>query len=147
MQPWIIPSLKQVVRDLDGIDATDFVHVSTVACQSSDIDAPATGHAVWMASFDGQPAAIAWEWVVLSHGSVAMTDPLAVVTNIGFAHGDGTIIDASKAALKLNRIVHELPWQAKALRAFRAARRVDGRATSVRPWARRNNPVAMPLMA
>lgn len=142
MQPWIIPSLKQVVFSPDDLNSSNFVHLSTVGNPSAEPQSIETGHAVWLSLSTGQPAAIAWEWVILDHGCVALLDPMAIVTNICIEHGAGLVDDPIKTAIHLNRIVHALHWQAHALRAFRKVRRDGlgkGQCLPVRSWAHRRH--------
>jgi len=68
-------------------------------------------------SADGE-AGVAWDWVQVAHGIVAMADPLAVVTNLRFIGDEGEVLTAYEAARFLNEIVHALPWQHEVARAL-----------------------------
>jgi hypothetical protein len=138
MKPWVIPSLPQVRVDLDNYAAMDFVHLSTDMGYSDPSDPPRSGHAVWVSADDATPAAIAWEWTILSHGAVAIRDPMTVISNLRFALDDANVLDSTQSAPHLNRLIHDLPWQSHALRAFRRQRHGmtnEGRAIPTRPWA------------
>lgn len=61
-------------------------------------------------SIDGE-AGVAWDWVQIMPGIVAMADPMSVVTNLKLLGPEGEVLTAWEAARHLNEIVHALPWQ------------------------------------
>lgn len=70
------------------------------------------GQTLWtVASDDGSEAGVAWDWVLMDRGIVAMADPMSVVTNLRLLGDAGHVLTAVEAACVLNRIVHALPWQ------------------------------------
>jgi hypothetical protein len=73
---------------------------------------------------------IAWDWIEALDGVFAMADPMAVISNIGFVDQSGASIPEFVAAVHLNRITHELPWQAEVANATRGVRVAE-------PWSRR----------
>lgn len=77
-----------------------------------------SGQTLWGDS-DADPAAgIAWDWIELTHGVVAMADPMAVITNVRLLGPGGEVLTAAEAALHLNELVHALPWQYEVQRAI-----------------------------
>ena len=69
------------------------------------------GQTLWAwHSADGDMG-MAWDWVQLTPGVVAMADPMAVVTNLRLVGEEGEELTAYEAALHFNAIVHALPWQ------------------------------------
>ena len=66
---------------------------------------------------------MAWDWVQIGDGIVAMADPMAVVTNLRLLGPEGEVLTAYEAARHLNEIVHALPWQSEVERALHSASR------------------------
>jgi hypothetical protein len=54
---------------------------------------------------------MAWDWIEVASGIVAMVDPMRVVTNMQLLSLDGRVLPASEAALHINQFVRRLPWQ------------------------------------
>lgn len=54
---------------------------------------------------------LAWDWVQICQGVVAMADPMCVVTNLRLLGTEGQVLTTQEAALHLNRLIHDLPWQ------------------------------------
>jgi hypothetical protein len=69
------------------------------------------GHTLWGRFCNDGDAGLAWDWVEVGSGVVAMLDPMQVVTNMRLLSGDGQILTASDAALHFNQFVRCLPWQ------------------------------------
>ncbi|HMC14959.1 MAG TPA: hypothetical protein VKI18_04965 [Albitalea sp.] len=66
-----------------------------------------------------EPAAgVAWDWIEVHEGVVAMADPMALVTNLQLLDSHGEVLPSVRAALRLNEIVHLLPWQSEVQRAL-----------------------------
>jgi hypothetical protein len=61
---------------------------------------------------------VAWDWIELQQGVVAMADPMALVTNLQLTDSHGEILPSTQACLHLNEIVHTLPWQSEVQRAL-----------------------------
>jgi hypothetical protein len=59
----------------------------------------------------GSDAGMAWDWIEVASGIVAMVDPMRVVTNMQLLSLDGRVLPASEAALHINQFVRRLPWQ------------------------------------
>lgn len=79
------------------------------------------GQTVWACSSDEGDAGMAWDWIQLSRGIVAMADPLSVITNLRLVGPEGELLTALEAARHFNQIVHALPWQSEVERALASA--------------------------
>jgi hypothetical protein len=77
------------------------------------------GQTIWAGTIDGTEAGMAWDWIEIGHGIVAMADPLSVVSNVRFLGDEGEVLTALQAAPYLNGLVHQLPWQQEVERALR----------------------------
>jgi hypothetical protein len=76
------------------------------------------GRALWAAQIEGRPVALAWNWAEGANESVAMTDPMAVETNVLLSDREGRLLDDMTTALQLNVVIHELRWQEHLLRSL-----------------------------
>lgn len=97
-----------------------FLHLGTrVTCGG----APArSGQTLW-GDADGEHAAgLAWDWIELAQGVVAMADPMAVITNVRLLGPGGEVLTAMQAAPHLTGLVHALPWQTEVQRALQQTR-------------------------
>jgi hypothetical protein len=79
------------------------------------------GQTIWAARSAEGEAGVAWDWVQMPRGLVAMVDPMCVVTNIRIIGDEGEVLTAFEAARVLNEIVYTLPWQDEVQRALRTA--------------------------
>ncbi len=61
---------------------------------------------------------MAWDWVQIARGVVAMADPMSVISNLRFIGGEGEVLTAYESSLFLNEIVRLLPWQSEVQRAL-----------------------------
>jgi hypothetical protein len=69
------------------------------------------GQTIWAAPLNGGQVGMAWDWIHLSRGVVAMADPLSVVTNLRLVHADGDGLSMLETLRYLNEVVHTLDWQ------------------------------------
>jgi len=61
---------------------------------------------------------MAWDWIQLARGVVAMADPLSVITNLRLVNSEGAVLSPIESLRHLNEIVHMLPWQDEVERAL-----------------------------
>ena len=54
---------------------------------------------------------MAWDWVQIAHGVVAMADPMSLVTNLRLVGEQGEVLTVHESARYLNEFVRLLPWQ------------------------------------
>ncbi len=76
------------------------------------------GQTVWGGSGDDGEAGVAWDWVQISRGVVAMADPMSVVSNLRLVGEQGEVLTALESARYLNELVRVLPWQSEVERAL-----------------------------
>lgn len=79
---------------------------------------PLVGQTIWAASSEEGEAGLAWDWVQLPLGIVAMADPMAVVSNLRLLGPEGEVLTAYESVKHLNALVHTLPWQDEVERAL-----------------------------
>jgi hypothetical protein len=61
---------------------------------------------------DGE-AGVAWDWVQIARGVVAIADPMSVVTNVRLVGDEGEVLTAHRGRCFLNELVRALPWQSE----------------------------------
>ncbi len=76
------------------------------------------GQTLWTGESDSGAAGVAWDWIRLPAGVVAMVDPLSLVTNLQFVGSAGEVLAPLESVRQLNEIVHNLPWQNEVQRAL-----------------------------
>ena len=122
MTAWAVYAWPSVLWQPVQAQEAHLRHLGTQVTVLGDSDEPSAGQTVW-GEPDGEPdgaqiAGIAWDWVELAHGVVAMADPLAVITNVRLLTAQGTVLTPLEAAPLLNDLVHALPWQTEVQRAL-----------------------------
>ncbi len=78
------------------------------------------GQTIWGGSADDGEAGVAWDWVQISRGVVAMADPMSVVSNLRLVGHQGEVLTALESVRFLNEMVRVLPWQGEVERALSA---------------------------
>ena len=121
------PIIERTVEPATEI-AWDLHHLGTTVSADCDDYGRLLGHTIWGGSESG--IGIAWDWVEAMDGVFAMSDPMGVVSNIGFVDQSGTSVPEFIAAVQLNQITYALPWQAEVVEATRGVR-------VAQPWAER----------
>ena len=122
MTAWAVYAWPSVLWQPTHGQRAHLRHLGTQVTVLGDSDGPCAGQTVW-GEPDGEPdgrqiAGLAWDWVELAHGVVAMADPLAVITNVRLLSPQGTVLTPLEAAPLLNDLVHALPWQTEVQRAL-----------------------------
>jgi hypothetical protein len=116
--PWALRAWPPLLWQADRKNQLRLRHLSTRVTNPGDQVMRTAGQTVWAAqSADGE-AGMAWDWVQLSRGIVAMADPMAVITNLRLIGPEGEMLSALESAVHLNAIVHALPWQGEVERAL-----------------------------
>lgn len=85
---------------------------------AAERDALLSGQTLWAGSSADGEAGVAWDWIEITQGVVAMADPMSVVTNLRLVSHCGEVLTAWQAAKFLNELVHALPWQNEVARAL-----------------------------
>jgi len=86
-------------------------HLGTRVTNPGDQVSRTAGQTIWAAAAADGQAGMAWDWIQLSVGVVAMADPLSVVTNLHLLDADGDALTPLESLRHLNEVVHTLPWQ------------------------------------
>ena len=97
-----------------------FHHLDTRVTFNTEAPRVPAGQTVWAASAADGEAGMAWDWIQIAQGVVAIADPMSVVTNVRLVSESGGVLTAHQAACFLNELVHRLPWQAEVQRALQA---------------------------
>jgi hypothetical protein len=97
------------------------IHFGTRVLTFGNEAAPCTGQTFWGRDVHEHVTGVAWDWVELRQGVVAMSDPFGVVTNLRLLDDQGEELPEREAALHLHQLVHALPWQSQVRRALSLA--------------------------
>ncbi len=116
--PWTVRAWPPLLWQADSTMELCLTHLHTRVVHSGLPDSPCCGQTLWARSSDDNTAGVAWDWVQLHQGVVAMADPMGLVTNLMLLDAHGEPIPALQATLHLNEIVHSLPWQTEVERAL-----------------------------
>ena len=119
-RPWTLYSWPPVFWQANLRRRPRFVHLSTRVTNAGRGYEPCSGSTIWGIS-KGEEAGLAWDWVEVAEGVVAMADPMAVITNLQLVTPDGQVLASTAAALHFNQFVRRLPWQEEVRRLLRAA--------------------------
>jgi hypothetical protein len=93
-------------------------HLGTRVLTVGDGDCLCCGQTLWGDSNETQSAGVAWDWVQIQRGVVAMADPLALVTNLKLLDDEGEALNNVETAVQLHQLVYSLPWQSEVRRAL-----------------------------
>lgn len=116
--PWALRAWPPVLWQAGTRCPTRFQHLGTRIAFHGDPLLPPAGQTIWAAHGDDGEAGMAWDWVQIAQGVVALADPMSVVTNLRFLSNDGQVLTAYESALFLNEILRDLPWQSEVQRAL-----------------------------
>lgn len=120
VSPWSLRAWPPLLWQAGRASGLHLHHLGTRVNHAGGPQIGTTGQTLWAGSSADGEAGVAWDWVQIAHGIVAMADPLAVVTNLRFIGDEGEVLTAFEAARFLNEIVHGLPWQHEVARALSA---------------------------
>jgi hypothetical protein len=137
---WTLRAWPPVYRMADQPLPQHFRHFSTHVFADPPRRDPTAGQTMWVWPCDDGQVGVAWDWVQVSRGVVAMLDPMAVLTNLKLLGGAGEVLTSWQAARHLNAIVFGLPWQHEVRRAIGHG----GDVAPVPPAASRRRAVAGP---
>lgn len=115
---WSLRAWPPLLWQADKPACVCFQHVGTRVELTGESPGPATGQTVWAAAAAGGQAGMAWDWVQIARGVVAIADPMSVITNVRLIGEDGEVLTAQQAARFLNELVRALPWQLEVHRAI-----------------------------
>jgi hypothetical protein len=86
-------------------------HLGTRVTNPGDQTSRTAGQTIWASTTGSAQVGMAWDWIHLSRGIVAMADPLSVVTNLRVVNADGDGLPMLETLRYLNEVVHTLNWQ------------------------------------
>jgi hypothetical protein len=81
-----------------------------------DLTPRRVGATVWVSTYPRLRVAVAWEWVEVSEGVIALADPNNVISNMRLARpmmGMESMSPITQLVVLLNAIVRALPWQSE----------------------------------
>ncbi len=115
---WIVYAWPRVLCEAQHAQSLQFAHLSTQVLVTGDAARPSLGQTLWQGAEGQAIAGVAWDWISLPAGVVAMVDPMALITNLQFLNPAGEVLAPLESVLQLNEIVHGLPWQYEVQRAL-----------------------------
>lgn len=115
---WIVYSWPPVLWQAVGTNTLSFGHLGTRVLSPGNAESPCTGQTLWGGTSIEGAAGVAWDWVQLQRGVVAMADPMGLITNLQLVDERGDALPHLAATLHLNELVHTLPWQNEVERAL-----------------------------
>jgi hypothetical protein len=77
------------------------------------------GTTVWGAEVGDEWFAMAWEWCQVRGRTVALADPMYVISNVLLVDDDGLLMDQGRRVVHLNSAVYCLNWQSVVMAAGR----------------------------
>lgn len=108
--PWTLrawpPLLWQVGRQVPS----GLHHLGTQVTHAGDPANGTAGQTLWAAAGARGKVGLAWDWVQLQDGVLAMADPMAVVTNLRLVGDEGALLTPYASARYFCAMVHALPW-------------------------------------
>jgi hypothetical protein len=115
---WIVCAWPPLLWQASAAPELHLVHLGTRVLTFGDRAGPCSGQTLWGESSPERNAGVAWDWVQLQQGVVALADPLGLITNLKLLDAEGEILNLQQTAIHLNEIVHSLPWQTEVQRAL-----------------------------
>jgi hypothetical protein len=116
--PWTLHAWPPLLWQVGKHIPLHLQHRGTQIMNPGETDACTVGQTLWAWHGSDGELGMAWDWVQLSHGLVAMADPMAVVSNLLLVDDGGDMLTPYESARHFNAIVHGLPWQDEVERAL-----------------------------
>ena len=69
------------------------------------------GQVMWGTNVGPEIAGMAWDWREVQPNVVAMSDPMALQSNLVLIDDDGEPLPESRRLLHMHNTIHALPWQ------------------------------------
>jgi hypothetical protein len=114
LAPWSLSAWPPLLWQAARAGGLQFHHLGTQVSHAGG----RAGQTMWGNRSPGRAAGVAWDWIQIDRGIVAMADPLSVVTNLQLVSDDGEVLTAWQSARFLNEIIHTLPWQTEVSRTL-----------------------------
>jgi hypothetical protein len=109
--PWTVRAWPALLWQVDTPPRLQLRHLGTRVTNPGDQASRPAGQTIWAAALADGQVGMAWDWIHMSRGIVAMADPLSVVTNLRLVNADGDGLPLLESLRYLNEIVHTLDWQ------------------------------------
>jgi hypothetical protein len=109
--PWTLRAWPPLLWQVGRQRPLRLQHLGTQVTHTGDTACRSLGQTIWAWHGDEGDVGMAWDWVQLTCGVVAMADPMAVVTNLRLLGDEGEMLTPYESARHFNAIVHGLPWQ------------------------------------
>lgn len=109
--PWTVRAWPPLLWQVETSQRLQLRHLGTRVTNPGDQISRTSGQTIWAAALGDQQAGMAWDWIQLSRGVVAMADPLSVVTNLRLVNPAGDVLTPLESLRRLNEVVHTLDWQ------------------------------------
>ena len=116
--PWTLRAWPPLLWQVGKQIPLHMHHLGTQVTSPGELMFRSVGQTFWAWRSEDGDVGMAWDWVQLGCGVLAMADPMAVVTNLRLVGDEGTVLTALQAAPHFNCIVHSLPWQHEVERAL-----------------------------
>lgn len=118
--PWTLHAWPPLLWQVGKKIPLRLRHLGTQVTNPGDAMFRTVGQTLWAWHGEEGDVGLAWDWVQLGRGVVAMADPMAVVTNLRLVGEEGEVLGPLEAARHFNSLVHALPWQHEVERAIGA---------------------------
>lgn len=115
---WTVYAWPPVLWQAARAPRLHLVHLGTHVLKADPGAGACTGQTLWAETTGERSAGVAWDWVELRGGVVAIADPLGLITNLTLLDAHGEALSQHAAAVHLNQLVHSLPWQTEVCRAL-----------------------------
>jgi hypothetical protein len=115
---WSLRAWPQLLWQAGAPAHVQFQHLGTRVTTGMDPPGPAAGQTIWAGADAQGDAGMAWDWIQIARGVVAIADPMSVITNVRLIGEAGEVLTALEAARFFNEFVHALPWQQEVQRAL-----------------------------
>jgi hypothetical protein len=109
--PWTVRAWPPLLWQVETPPRLQLRHLGTRVTNPGDQISRTSGQTIWAVPLAGGQAGMAWDWIHLARGVVAMADPLSVVTNLRLINADGDGLSLLETLRYLNEVVHTLSWQ------------------------------------
>lgn len=115
---WIVCAWPPVLWPVSSASNLHLVHLGTRVLHYGDAACPCSGQTLWAEASNDRSAGVAWDWIEVEEGVVALADPFGLVTNLKLLDASGQALSDFQVAVHLNGLVHALPWQSEVQRAL-----------------------------
>ena len=116
--PWTLCAWPTLLWQVEKQIPLRLQHLGTQITSPGDALSRTLGQTIWAWHGQEGDVGMAWDWVQITPGVVAMADPMAVLTNLRLVGEAGTVLTALESARHFNDVVRALRWQDEVERAL-----------------------------